>query len=283
MQQVVIKLTAPDVSLVMQAGLRSLGATALVGIWILLHGRPIWIRDGTLWWGIAAGVLFGLEFLLIYWGLEFTHASRAVIFIYLAPFVVAIGGQLFLPGERLSAIQFAGLGLAFMGIAVAFGESFTLPSRRMLIGDAMLVAAAISWGATTVLIKAGPLANADASRTLIYQLAVSAVILIPSSWLLGEPGIVELSTFAIGSLLFQTAWIAFATYLVWFWLIRYYPASKLASFTFVTPLFGVFAGWWILQEPLTPALSIAAALVATGIYLVNRRQSRRQQETVHHH
>ena len=76
--------------------------------------------------------------------------------------------------ERLGSTQLVGLGLAFVGIVVAFGESFTFPTRRMLIGDSMLVCAAIFWGATTVVIKAGPLVKVSASKTLFYQLAVSA-------------------------------------------------------------------------------------------------------------
>ena len=268
-----IKLAAEDISPVMQSGIRSIVATLLVGLWILLRGRPLIERDNTFWWGLSAGLLFAFEFMLIYWGLEYTHASRAVIFLYLSPFVVAIGSQLFLPGERLQAIQFLGLGLAFLGIVIAFGESFSFPSKRMLIGDSMLIVAAILWGATTVVIKAGPLARISPSRTLLYQLSVSALILPLGSLALGEQGIVEVSSLAIVSLLYQSVWIASITYLAWFWLIRHYPAARLASFTFLTPIFGVLAGWVVLDEPLTSALLSAVFLVACGVYLVNRRSS----------
>lgn len=269
-QQVIIKMTVEDVSPVLQAAIRSIGSTILVAIWMLSRGQRIFETDGTLWWGIAAGLLFAIEFLLIYWGLEFTNASRAIIFVYMSPFVVAIGSHWFVPGERLPAARYVGLALAFLGIVLAFGESLTLPSRRMLIGDSMLLLAAIFWGATTLVIKAGPLAQASAAKTLLYQLAVSAIVLPAGSWALGEPGIVRLSSLAIGSLVYQTIWIASMTYLAWFWLIRYYPAPRLASFTFVTPIFGVLAGWLVLDEALTPRLLLALALVAAGIYVVNR-------------
>ena len=271
-QQVAIKLAAADISPVMQSALRSIGATVLVGLWVVLRGKPLLERDGTLWWGVAAGLLFDFEFMLIYWGLEFTHASRAIIFLYLSPFVVAIGTQLFVPGEKLGTVQFLGLGFSFLGILVAFGESFTFPSRQMLIGDSMLVIAAILWGATTVLIKASPLARIAPSRTLLYQLSVSAVVLPLGSLELNEPGIVKLTSVAVISLLYQTVWIASITYLAWFWLIRHYPAPKLASFSFLAPLFGVLAGWWILDEPVTAGLMLAMVLVAAGIYLVNRHE-----------
>jgi drug/metabolite transporter (DMT)-like permease len=154
---------------------------------------------------------------------------------------------------------------------IAFGESLTLPSRQMLLGDFMLLLGGIFWGATTVVIKAGPLATVAASKTLIYQLAISAALLPIGSWMLGEPGIVKLNSFSIASLVYQGVWIAGITYLAWFWLIRHYPAPKLASFTFLTPIFGVLAGWLILGEPLTPQLLIAMTFVAAGVYLVNRQ------------
>ena len=270
LQQVTIKVANQGVSPVLQAGIRSIGATVLVVIWMALRREPMLRRDGTLWWGIAAGLLFAGEFLLIYWGLNFTHASRAVIFLYMSPFVVALGAQLFIPGEHLRMVQIVGLCCAFAGIAIAFRESLSFPTHRMLIGDTMLVGAAVLWGATTVLVKASPLARIRPSKTLLYQLAVSAVVLPLGSLAMNEAGIVLMTPLIVGCLAYQTVWVAFITYLAWFWLVRHYPASRLASFTFLTPLFGVLAGGVLLKEPITNTLLLSLVLVGTGIYLVNR-------------
>jgi len=272
-QQVSIKLILTDISPVMQAALRSAGATVLLIGWMKARGRAIFDRDDTLLPGICAGLLFAGEFALIFWGLEFTHASRAVVFLYLSPFVVAIGAQLFIPGEHLKPLQVVGLIGAFAGILVAFGESMGGTSEDMLIGDAMLIGAAILWGATTVLIKASKLATIAPSKTLLYQLAVSAPALAITSFLLGEPGIMNLSSLALYSMAYQTIWVAFITYAVWFWLVRHYPASRLASFTFLTPIFGVVAGAVLLGEPLSASLLVALGLIAIGIYLVNRPET----------
>jgi len=270
LQQVTIKVANHGVSPILQSGIRSVGATVLVWIWMALRREPMLERDGTLWWGIAAGFLFAGEFLLIYWGLEFTHASRAVIFLYMSPFIVALGAQLFIPGEHLRMIQVVGLCCAFAGIAVAFRESLSFPTYRMLIGDVMLAGAAVFWGATTVLVKASPLARIRPSKTLLYQLAVSAVVLPLGSLAMNEPGIVLMTPLIVGCLAYQTVWVAFITYLAWFWLVRHYPASRLASFTFLTPLFGVLAGGVLLNEPITNVLLLSLVLVSMGIYLVNR-------------
>ena len=269
-QQVAIKLTAADVSLVMQAGLRSLIATALLLAWAQWRGTPLFARDGTLAAGLGAGLLFGGEFIFIYGGLEHTAASRMVVFIYLAPVLTALGLHWLVPGEKLARGQWLGVLVAFAGIALAFGDGFAA-ARGTLLGDAFGLIAALLWAATTVLVRATRLARASAAKTLFYQLAVSAPMLLATSWLMGEKGVVALSPLALASLAYQGVIVAFASYLVWFWLLTRYLAARLAVFSFLSPLFGVLFGVAILGEPLSPAFAGAALLVGAGIVLVNRR------------
>jgi drug/metabolite transporter (DMT)-like permease len=271
LNQVAIKVAIAGIPPVLQADIRSMGAACLVLVWMRLRKQPLLEKDGTLVWGITAGLLFSVEFVLIYWGLAFTNASRSAIFLNTSPFVVALGAQLFIRAENLTRIQILGMLLAFCGIVVAFHESLNLPDSQMLKGDTMILAAAVLWGATTVVIKAGPLAKVSPGKVLLYQLGTSAVILPPASVLLGEPGIRNLTPLVISSLAYQIIWVAFITYVAWFWLIRAYPVSRLAPFTFLTPLFGVMAGAWLLGESLTLYLVMALIMVGTGIYLVNRK------------
>jgi drug/metabolite transporter (DMT)-like permease len=268
--QVAIKVANADISPLLQAGLRSGGAALLVVAWSALRGTRLLERDGSLGFGILIGVLFTAEFALIYVGLLFTAASRAVIFIYLAPFVVAIGAHLWIPGERLSARQVAGLLCAFAGVALAFAEGLRLPTHRELLGDAMATAGAVFWGATTLVIKGTRINRIGHGKILLYQLGVSTIVLLPLSWLLGGSGFAMPSALSLGALAFQTVWVAFISYLVWFWLIAHYPAARLSSFSFLTPLFGVLAGAVLLDERVTPMLIAALALVGIGIALVNR-------------
>jgi len=269
-QQVAIKVTAADVSLVMQAALRSLIAAALLLAWARSRGTPLIARDGTLPAGLAAGLLFGGEFIFIYGGLEHTAASRMAVFIYLAPVLVALGVHWLVPGEKLARAQWAGVLVAFAGIALAFGEGFAA-ARGTLIGDAFGLIAALLWAATTVLVRATSLARVSAAKTLFYQLAVSAPMLLLCSRLMGEKGVIAFSPLALASLAYQGVIVAFASYLVWFWLLTRYLAARLSVFAFLTPLFGVLFGVAILGEPLSPAFAGAALLVGVGIVLVNRR------------
>jgi len=278
LQQVTIKIANQGVSPVLQSGIRSIGAAILVLIWMAARREPIFKKDCTLWWGIGAGLLFAVEFILIYWGLVFTNASRAVIFLYMSPFVVAIGSQFFIPGEHLRKIQIIGLCCAFTGILIAFRESLSFPTYKMLIGDCMLAGAAVLWGAATVMIKASPLAQIAHSKTLLYQLGVSAVVLPAASMAMSERGVVLMTPLIAFCLVYQVVWVAFITYLVWFWLIRHYLVSRVASFTFLTPLFGVLAGGLLLNETISSSLLLALVLVGTGIYLVNRQDANHDSE-----
>ena len=270
-QQVVIKLTANDIPFVMQAGIRSIVATVLVLAWAAYKRIVLWQRDGTLWPGVIAGVLFGGEFVFIYAGLEHTAASRMVVFIYLAPVLTALGLHRLVPGERLVPGQWAGVLLSFAGVALAFWEGFDAPGKTW-VGDLCGVIAAGLWAATTVLVRATNLSRATATKTLFYQLGVSALILPLASIAMGERGVISLTPLALASLAYQGVIVAFASYLAWFWLLTRYLAARLAVFSFLSPLFGVLAGVIVLGEPLRPWFAAAAALVVAGIVLVNLRQ-----------
>jgi drug/metabolite transporter (DMT)-like permease len=267
---VAAKLAAADLSLVMQGGLRCAIALALLLVWARVRGIALFARDGSLGAGLLAGVLFALEFLFIFAGLSHTGASRIVVFIYLAPCLTALGLHFFVPSERLGTHQWAGILLAFAGIAVAFQDGLAA-DRASVVGDAFGVIAAAMWAATTVVIRTTRLSVVSAEKTLLYQIGVSAATLPPASLLLGEPGLVSLTPIVIGSLLYQGVVVTFASYLTWFWLLTRYMAARLSVFTFLTPLFGVAAGVAVLREPLSPAFAVAVALVGAGIYLVNRR------------
>jgi drug/metabolite transporter (DMT)-like permease len=271
-QQVAIKLAAHGVSLVMQGALRSAIAMLLVFVWAWSRRMPIFERDGTFVPGIVVGAMFAAEFALIYAGLGQTTASRMVVFVYLAPPLTALGLALFVPGEKLGVAQWLGVAVAFFGIVSAFREGLTSGERPTWIGDAMGALAALGWAATTVTIRATRLARISATKTLLYQLGVSALVLPFVSIALGEPGIVALTPVALASLAYQSVVVAFASYLVWFWLLTRYLASRLAVFSFAAPLFGVAFGHYVLGEPITPAFVAAALLVGAGIALVNVRR-----------
>jgi drug/metabolite transporter (DMT)-like permease len=268
--QVSVKLAIHDIPPLIQATIRSLGATLIVAAWAKARGQALFARDGTLFVGIACGAIFGAEFICIYQGLAFTTATRAVLFIYLAPFFVVLGARIFLPADRFHPPQWLGLGLSFAGMIVAFGMPTPALDPRQAIGDIMMVGGALLWAATTLLIKASALSRIAPEKTMLYQLVVSAPMLAIAGYLAGErlPG--APSVLALSAVAYQTIWVVSVTFVAWFALVVRYSANRLSAFTFLTPLFGVAAGHLVLGEPLTPAFAVAVALVAGGLVLVNR-------------
>jgi drug/metabolite transporter (DMT)-like permease len=270
--QVAVKLALPDIPPLLQATIRSAGALPVLLLIARLRGVKLFASDGTLAAGLVAGLLFGLEFVLIYRGLLKTSASRAVVFLYIAPFFVALGSYQFL-GERLRASQWLGLALSFAGVALAIGVPQSDVDANVLVGDLLIVGGGALWAATTLLVKATRLLYAPPEKALAYQVAISIPILGSAAAIFGEtlsrvPGPLALSLMA-----YQAIWVVGLTFLLWFGLVKTYSASKLSAFTFITPLFGVVASYFILHDALTPAFGAAALLVIAGLYLVNRPNS----------
>ena len=262
MQQVAVKVASAGISPILQVGLRSAAAALLVYAWARWHGIALFARDRSL----RPGLLFGLEFVFIFVGVEHTTVSRLVVFLYTAPCITVLGLHLFVPGERMGRLQSVGILLAFAGLVLAFVDK---AAGGSLLGDAFGVLAALSWAATTVVIRASPLANVTATKVLLYQLAVSAAVGILLSRLTGELGIGVLTALTLWAMAFQIVIVAFLSYLAWFWLLTRYLAGRLLVFSFLTPLFGVGFGMLLLGDQPSLRFFAAAAMVVGGIVLVN--------------
>ena len=275
--QVAAKVTLSEIPPLMQAAARSLGAALLLVLWSRSRGLALFRADGTGRAGLLAGSLFALEFACIFVGLQYTSASRMSVFIYFAPFVVALGMPLIARSERLNRIQAAGLLLAFGGVVWAYFEGFVSPSAgpQQWLGDALGLAGALLWGLTTLTLRGTRLGSALPEKALLYQLAVSAAALGLASLVAGEPWPAQLTGASLWPLAFQTVVITFASYLVWFWLVRHYPATRISAFTLLTPVFGLLAGVGLLGEPLTLRLTLATVAILGGIGLVIRERTSR--------
>ncbi len=273
-QQVAVKVAvAQGLPPMFQAAARSLVAAALLAIWTALRsGRrglaAMLAVDRATPACLVIAALFAGEFLSLFPGLKLTTASRGVIFLYTAPFFTALGAHFLLPAERLGRRQALGLAIAFAGVAAAFADGLGAPGGSMA-GDALCLAAGALWGATTVLMKASPaLARLGASRVLFVQLAYSAPILIAAAAVSGEWHVGQATALAWSAWFYQTFVVAFASYLAWVWLIQRHAASRIAGFTFLTPLFGILAGVLLLGEPFSPWVLVGVVAIAVGLRLL---------------
>lgn len=270
MQQVVIKAATPDMAPVLQIAIRSGMAALLIGLYLRLKKMPLLPGNGRWLAGLAAGILFALEYLFLAEGLLYTNASHMVIMLYTAPAFAALGLHLLIPEERLRPLQWCGMGLAFCGIAIALydrGASLAISSGSMLLGDLLGLLAGISWGGATVVIRT-KLSDTPAAQTTFIQLLTCCCLLLPAAMLSGRC-YSAMTEIVWVSLLFQILMVCVVGMLLWFWLLTVYPASQLGVLSFLTPVFGIAFGALLLGESLEPRFVLGAALVLAGIALVS--------------
>lgn len=271
LQQVVIKLAAADIAPIMQMALRSgLSALLVFPLIKLAKGQSLWGRQYWFSGGLVA-LLFAAEFCLIGEALRFTSASHTVVLLYTAPIFVALGLHCKLPAERLTGLQWCGILTAFSGIVVTFlgrGASGAQDLSAMLWGDLLALGAGMLWASTTIAVRLSNLAEAPATQTLFYQLLGGFAFLLPMAFMLGQSA-VHWTALTFGSLLFHAVLISFGSYLLWFWLLKHYLASRLGVFSFLTPLFGIAFGVLILNEPVESGFIAGTVMVMLGVIIVS--------------
>ncbi|MEM8749717.1 MAG: DMT family transporter [Pseudomonadota bacterium] len=270
LNQVLIKIVNSGLNPVFQAGLRSLFALPIVLLFMLVARKKLSFTDGSLLAGLFCGLLFSGEFILLFLALDFTTVSRASIFFYTMPFWVALGAHFFIPDEALTRVRVFGLVLAIAGIAIAMANRSAEAPAGAFWGDLMSLAGATMWAGIALVARLTRLSKSSPQMQLVYQLVVSAPLILLASLFFG-PAVRELTSEHIFIFAFQVVVVVAFGFSFWFWLLARYPASDMASFGFLAPLFGVALGWLILDEQVTGSLIIALILVACGIYLVNRK------------
>ncbi|OGQ01448.1 MAG: hypothetical protein A2026_18065 [Deltaproteobacteria bacterium RBG_19FT_COMBO_46_12] len=267
-----IKYSNEGISPVFASALRSLIASICGAIYCLRKGEKLFHTDIRLFHGIVVGLLFGLEFACIYFGMLYTDSARSVVFVYLSPFVVAVGAHFFLKGDRLTPLKTLGLMTAFVGILFVFYGKPKTAKPNMLIGDLLEITAGILWGATTLYIKRFMAGKVQPIHTFLYQLFFSIPILFGVSLILEPNWIYRIDPLILTSIFYQSVIVAFISYLIWFKLIHQYSVSRLSAFTFFTPIFGVLSGILFLGEEFTFSLMVGLPMVSVGIFVVNWRE-----------
>ena len=269
-QQIAIKVALPDVDALLQVGLRSLVAALILCAINRLWFKETWI-DVSVIDILKVGGGFAGEFFFLALALRLTSAAHASVLLYTAPLFAAVGLSLALPEERLGLKQWAGLGTAFVGIAVAFLypvlTSGAPADNLWWLGDIFGLAAGLSWGLCIVSLRTTRFSEAPPSQMLFWQLAAAALLNLPAAFLLGQTHFVSTSI-TWGSLAFQTFGVSIASYVVWCAMLRRYLVARLGVLLFLSPLFGVALGVLVLDEVLEPCFFAGSVLVLAGLVAV---------------
>ena len=270
LNQVLVKLVNVGMAPVFQVGLRSACAFLPVLLWSLLKNKRLSVRDGSMPLGLLNGVFFSLEFCLLFTAVEYTSVARVSLFFYTMPFWVALGAHFLIPEEALNKFQLAGLGLALLGVYLVLFDTASQPGPDAWIGDCLSIAAAICWAAIALLTRTTRLSACTSEMILLYQLGFSSIVLVTIAAISGDT-FREMNLTIVALFSFQVIFIACFAFLTWFWALSVFPITKMASFGLLTPIFGVFFGWLILDDIVTWLLLLALVFIAGGLVLVNRR------------
>jgi drug/metabolite transporter (DMT)-like permease len=270
--QVAMKIANQEISPWLQGGLRSAAAAGLIGLWAAFRRIRLFVADRTAGPMFLAALFFTLEFAFLYPGLERTSASRAVIFLYTSPLVVAVGAHFLIPGDRMTWPKAIGLIVAFSGVVLVLSARDT-SGKASLEGDLLCLAAGISWGFLTLTSRGTRLATLAPERVVFFEHLMTGAVLVAGSFLIGERGIGNPTWLHWGAFAWTTVFVAFIAFVTSFALMLRYPASKIMAFMLLTPIVGVAAGALILGEPLTTSLFVGLGLVLAGLWLINRPPS----------
>lgn len=262
--QVVIAVTNGGLQPVFFAGVRSLGAAVLVGLWMAWRGIPV---GWHLWRpGLVIGCLFSVEFICLFMALDLTTVARSSVIFYAMPVWMALGAHVLIPGDRIGPVKAVGLALSVSGVALA------LLTRDegigSLAGDLFALGAGMGWATAGLMCRVTRLREARPEAQLFWQVLVSAPILLLLAPLFGDL-VRDLAPIHLWGLAFQIVVVVSAGFIFWLWLLSIYPASGVASFAFLSPVFGVALGWLLMGDRVTWSLIGALVLVASGIVLIN--------------
>ncbi|MFA7434306.1 MAG: DMT family transporter [Gemmobacter sp.] len=265
--QVMIKVMNGGYQPVFAAGARSAIAALCILVWMWARGLSPRVGPGVLPVSLALGLLFAAEFLCLFIALDLTTVVRATVVFYSMPVWLALAAHVFLPGERITPRKGAGLGLAFAGMALALADRGE-GTGASLTGDLLGLGAAMSWAALALLARKAGEQGVGPQVQLFWMVAISAPVLLLASPLFGpllrDPEPVHHLMLGLQSIV-----VVAVGMLVWLAMLSIYPAAGVASFSFLSPLFGLGLGWAILGETVGPLLLIAGATVAAGILLIN--------------
>ena len=260
---VMIKLGLRDVPPVLFSCLRfALAATPLLVLGVR-GGPPVPWR-----YIIGIGVSLGVvKFSLLFIGMDIgMPAGLSSLVLQSQAFFTALFAAVVL-GDRPGPRQVAGMAVAFGGIGVIALE---MPAGDSLLGLGLVVAAAACWGVSNIIMK-----SAKAPDLFRLMLWVSLVPPVPLFLLsLGMEGperivaaLTGLSGMGIAALVYIAAGATLFGFAAWGFLLRSYPASQVAPFSLLVPIFGMTSSALVLGETLTAAKLAGAALVFAGVAL----------------
>lgn len=253
------------------AGARFLFAGALIFIILRLRGVPMpkrchW-RSAVF---VGALLVVGGNG-LVTWSEQQVASSTAALVVATVPLWMAVLGWLVFKGARPGKRVATGLILGLFGIALLIGPGQILGTAEFsLTALLILLLAPILWSLGSLYSRQAKLPENTFMATAMEMLAGGALLLL-AGLVTGEASRLNMAVFSTRSLLavaYLTIFGSIFAFSAYIWLLQHVPATKVATYTYVNPVFAVALGWLILSETITPTTIGAVAIIILAVVLI---------------
>jgi len=258
--------------------------TLALGRWLMaalilfaLTRRELWAQRAELarhWWHFVVLGFFGMLVCgaWVYLAARTTQAMNISLIYAASPVLIALGSALWL-GERMRAVQAAGVALALAGVVhvVVKGQWGVLAQVQWVVGDLWMVAATVAWAAYALLLKYwhSPLGS---TAQLAAIAAGGALTLLPGAlWESQQPGYPPLDGAVLQLMLLAALGPGVVAYWLYGWAQKVLGANRVAVTMYLNPLYSAVAAFWVLGEPMGTHHLLGAALILSGVFLVSLR------------
>ena len=269
---VVIKGGLRDLPPFTSAGARfAIAALIMIGVAALLGkreggGKPpawLWIVQGTTSFAISYGIVYYTETVL--------PSGLVSLLFGVYPMLQALAGHFFLKEEQLRPAQWFGFAIGLAGLVLLFQTDLRPIGPEGVPMGLLLFLSPISVVIGTTLVKRY---GGGVSSTLLNRngMFVCAGLLLGAAYAFERDAAINWTVSAVSSVLYLAIMGTVVTFSLFFWLLRYAPAHRLALIAYVTPAIAIFLGWAFAGEPVTASTLTGAGCVLCGVLLVvNRR------------
>lgn len=213
-----------------------------------------------------------VPFVLITWGEQRITSGLATVLNATVPLFSLVIAHFALRDERITPLKVAGLICGFLGVVVLAGQSFgQAGEENNIVGQFAVLLASLCYAGATVFVRRSlrhlkPMVISSGALVTASVIVGSAALLVD-----GLPAFGDFSIRITGGVLVLGLVNTFIAYLLYYWIIDRWGATRATLVTYVMPPVGLALGAIVLDEPITAALILGAGLIGAGVFLVNSK------------
>jgi drug/metabolite transporter (DMT)-like permease len=270
---VVIKGGLRDLPPLTSAGARFVVAALIMVAVSAAFGRREGGRNPPVWlWVVQGTTNFAISYGIVYHAETVLPSGLVSLLWGVYPMLQALSGHWFLDGERLGPRQWAGFAVGLAGLFLLFRTDLRtfgaggVPTALLLF----LSPIAVAFGTTLVKRFGGGVSSTTLNRN---GMLVGAALLTAVAAVSERDAAASWTTPAIASILYLAIVGTVLTFSLYFWLLRFAPAHRMALIAYVTPAIALFLGWVFADEPVTASTLAGAGFILAGVLLVVHRKT----------